>query len=274
MAVAPTPLSTFEVLFTPQLPTGIPVPIQVSQINENVVKGFFLTISNPNNTSYVFTVGFHCNTNPAAPVPERTLAKAIGFIDDGTTAIPATLNVGSVPTDFYVTVTVGARGTVLLGIIPLFFSMMGFVSPAIDCRGWVDITLPPVFKRFGQRPFFFPTAQSNTPVTIIVTPEQRLTFIPRPGDAATAVEAQSAFALPVAGGSSSLSVPPQPHFAFTTKVIAELEVAGAGLEGRVAAVPPVEQFALLSALVAASPAVSGGKRKTEELLHELGFTGG
>lgn len=94
MAVAPTLLSTFEVLFTPQLPSGIPVPSQVSQIDENVVKGYFLTVSNPNPTAYSFNVGLHCNTNPAAPPPERTLAKAVGFIDDGTTAIPANLVAG------------------------------------------------------------------------------------------------------------------------------------------------------------------------------------
>jgi hypothetical protein len=270
MAVAPTLLSTFEVLFTPQLPTGIPVPNVVRQIDEDVVKGYFLTISNPNATGYLFSLGFHCNTNPAMPPPERTLVKAVGFLDDGTTAIPATLSAGTLPTDFFVSVNVAARGTVLLGIIPAFFNSAGFVNPSIDCRGWVDVTLPPIFKRFGR--FFILVPQSADPVPIIVTPEQRLTFIPAPGDAATAVEAQSAFALPVAGGSSSLSVPPQPAFVFTSDELkAAPDKLSARLSEQMAMVPPPERLAMLSALVAASPAVAEGKRKPEEILRELGF---
>ena len=150
--------------------------------------------------------------------------------------------------------------------------MSGFTSPVIDCRGWVDITLPPVFKRVGK--FFILEPQSNAPVTIIATPEQRLTFIPAAGDAATAVEAQSAFALPVAGGSSSLAVPPQPALIFTGNEISELDPASAGVQGQVGLMPPNEQFSLLAALVAAAPMVAGGKRKAEDVLRELGFNNG
>ena len=274
MVVPPTILSTFEVLFTPQLPTGIPVPSQVSTINEYVVKGYFLTLSNPNTKDYLFRIGFHCNTNPTVPVPERTLAKAIGFIDDGTTAIPATITAsGSVPTDFAVNVKVAANG-ILLGIIPLFFGMAGLASPVIDCRGWADITLPPIFKKTGSGPLGILNSvpQSSSPVPIIVTPEQRLTFLPIPGDVPTAVEAQSAFALPVAGGSASLSVPPQPAISiFDNTKLGGLNTLSAGVASMIASAPVDEQFALLSALVSASPAVTGGKRKAEDVLKDLGF---
>ena len=274
MVVPPTILSTFEVLFTPQLPTGIPVPSQVSSINEYVVKGYFLTISNPNAKPYLFRIGFHCNTNPASTVPERTLAKAIGFIDDGTTAIPATIAVSSVPTDFFVNVTVAATGTILLGVIPLFFGMAGLASPVIDCRGWADISLPPIFKKVGSGPFGILSSvpQSSNPVPIIVTPEQRLTFLPIPGDVPTAVEAQSAFALPVAGGSATLSVPPQPAISiFDNTKLGGLDTLSAGVASTIASASVNEQFALLSALVSASPAVTNGKRKAEDVMRDLGF---
>ena len=70
--VPPTLLSNFEVLFTPQFPPGVG-PTTVQAADELAIKGFFLTLSNINNTAFTFEVGFHCNVNPAgAPVAQRT----------------------------------------------------------------------------------------------------------------------------------------------------------------------------------------------------------
>jgi hypothetical protein len=213
MSAPPTLLSTFEVLFTPQLPGPAPAGVAV----ENVIKGYFLTLSNPNATDYRFTLGFHCNVNPMPTPPAvRTLASAVGFIDDGTTAGQLTISSVSA-TAFTASVPVSANGTVLVGVLPLFFNMMGgLVTANIEVRGWVDITLPTTAKivRVGNRFVIESTAQATGPVQIIATPEQRLTFLPQSGAVATAVEAQAAFALPLASGAAAFSVPPQQPFVF------------------------------------------------------------
>jgi hypothetical protein len=205
---APTLVSTFEILFTPQLPPGLG-PSAVQAAVENVVKGYFLTIANINPKAYTFTVGFHCNPTPGSP-SNRTLASAVGFLDNGTAGAALTINTGATADDFAASVTVPAEGTVLIGILPAFFNNSGLVPPTIEVRGWVDITLPALSK--GRPPFvaFGTVAQASAPVGVLLTPEQRLTFLPRAGDAPTAVEAQAAFALPLAKGVGEVFVPPQP----------------------------------------------------------------
>jgi len=205
---APTLVSTFEILFTPQLPPGLgPAPVQAA--DENVVKGYFLTIANINATAYTFTVGFHCNPTPGTPA-NRTLASAVGFLDNGTAGAALTINPGATAHDFSTSVSVPADGTVLIGILPAFFTGTGLADPAIEVRGWVDITLPAL--PIGKPPFvaFGTVAQASAPVAVLLTPEQRLTFLPASGDAPTAVEAQAAFALPLATGIAEVMVPPQP----------------------------------------------------------------
>ncbi len=204
----PSLISTFEILFTPQLPPGLG-PAAVQQEVETVVKGYFLTLSNPNPTAYVFGLGFHCN--PAVGNPsQRTLASAVAFLDDGNTGAPLTLFNGPTPQDFLASVKVAAEGTVLVGILPAFFTKNGLATPNIEVRGWVDITLPALFA--GKPPLnkFFTQPQSSGPVGVLLTPEQRLTFLPQSGEGASVVEAQSAFALPLASGAALLQVPPQP----------------------------------------------------------------
>lgn len=269
-----TLLSTFKALFTPQLPPGLG-PAAVAQADEFVVKGYFLTLSNPNATSDVFDVGFHCNVNPP-PVPAtRTLASAVAFLDDGSTGNPATIVPGVTATDFSVSVTIAANGTVLLGILPLFFTSRGLATADIDCRGWVDITLPALLKftRVGNVGLFRFVPQATGPVSILVTPEQRLTFLPAPGDAATAVEAQSAFALPVATGGSEIKVPPQPGGRILAPVAAaaDLSMSERAALRSLFATSPSAMYAALSALVASSPAVESGETSVEDALAALGY---
>jgi len=176
----------------------------VQTVVENVVKGFFLTISNPNATAYTFSLGFHCNPTPGTPA-ERTLASAVGFIDDGTAGKVLNIVAGATGNDFSASVQVAARGTVLVGILPAFFTNAGLAAPTIESRGWVDITLPALVARFG-----FSQPQATMPVSVLLVPEQRLTFLPVAGDVASAVEGQAAFTLPLATGMAEVQVPPQP----------------------------------------------------------------
>ena len=205
---APTLVSTFEILFTPQLPPGLGPPAVQAEV-ENVVKGYFLTIANPNATAYVFTLGFHCNPTPGSPA-NRTLASAVGFLDNGAAGAPLAISAGATANDFFTSVSVPAEGTVLVAVLPAFFNPNGLAAPTIEVRGWVDITLPALSR--GRRPFvtFGTVAQAAAPVGVLLTPEQRLTFLPTAGDAPTAVEAQAAFALPLAKGVGEVFVPPQP----------------------------------------------------------------
>jgi len=206
---APNLISNFEILFTPQLPpVGFPPPVE--NIVETVVKGYFLTITNQNAAAYTFTVGFHCNTNPSSPPSVRTLASAVAFIDDAQAGVVELVSEGADATDYYANVTIKPNGTVLLGVLPAFFNpgTGTFVTANIEIRGWVDIMLPALRK--GISIFSGFSAQSSVPVSVIVTPEQRLTFLPASGEASSVVEAQSAFALPLATGSAQFLVPPQP----------------------------------------------------------------
>jgi hypothetical protein len=202
----PSLISNFEVLFTPQLPPGFPAAVE--NIVETVVKGYFLTISNISDQAFVFQLGFHCNTNPSPASPTRTLASAVAFLDDQLTGATELFSASSDGTDFYANVTIQAKGTVLLGILPAFFSMATgqFVAPTIEARGWVDILLPALHSGFGYN------AQSPDPVPVIVTAEQRLTFLPASGEPGSVVESQSAFALPLAGGGSEILVPAAPSY--------------------------------------------------------------
>lgn len=205
---APTLVSTFEILFTPQLPPGLGPPAVQAEV-ENVVKGYFLTIANINPTPYTFTLGFHCNPTPGSPA-NRTLTSAVGFVDNGAAGAPLTIDAGATATDFAASVAVPADGTVLVAVLPAFFTNNGLAAPTIEVRGWVDITLPALSR--GRPPFvgFGTVAQASAPVGVLLTPEQRLTFLPTTGDAPTSVEAQAAFALPLASGVGQVFVPPQP----------------------------------------------------------------
>ena len=205
--VPPTLLSNFEVLFTPQFPSGVG-PATVQTADELAIKGYFLTLSNINSSDFTFDVGFHCNVNPGnAPVVQRTLASATAFLDDGTAGVPLAFSTNANGVDFSLRVVIKARSTVLVGVLPQVFLGSTLPTPNVEIRGWTDIRLPALLRpRF---PFIF-LAQSETPVSIIATSEQRITFLPAPADAATAVEAQTAFALPLASGRSELQIPPQP----------------------------------------------------------------
>ncbi len=273
-----TLVSTFEILFTPQLPPGLG-PSQVAKADELVVKGYFLTIANVNTTAYTFIIGFHCNVNPN-PVPsQRTLTSAVGFLDDGTTGTVLTITPGATPTDFSVTVTVAAAGTVLVGILPLFFNSGGLVTPNIECRGWVDITLPALFELVsnGRIKFGSFVPQATAPISVLLTSEERLTFLPAAGAASTAVESQSAFALPPATGAGLVQVPPQPggplNGLATNAVAQAIPNDALPAFGQLAHASPAQLAVLLGTLVAASPAVQAGTLSVEDGLRALGITG-
>ncbi|WP_428491705.1 hypothetical protein [Rhodopila sp.] len=252
--VPPTLLSTFEVLFTPQFPPGLG-PTTVQKADELAIKGFFLTLANINSAPFTFDIGFHCNVNPAGPpVPQRTLANATAFLDDGVTGVPLTFTANPNGVDFSLRVTVNARGTVLVGVLPQIFLGSTLPTANVEIRGWVDLRLPALIKR--HFPFFF-EPQSQFPVPIIATPEQRITFLPLPTDAATAVEAQTAFALPSASGHAELQIPPQPGgpiIVFPKPEQAEISAADARL---LESVSPETLSALMSGVAAGE---SGGRQ--------------
>ena len=139
----------------------------------------------------------------------------------------------------------------------------------------MDVTLPALLKLIGSGPFriFAFVPQSDTPVRVLLTPEQRLTFLPMSGDVKTAVEGQSAFALPSAVGQGLVEVPPQPGgLIFGEDALnADLSKHERQALGRLALMPSHQLGAMLSMLVAASPAVKSGALSTEDALTRLGF---
>ena len=215
---APNLVSTFELLFIPQLPTSlrvgnmtIPVPASVVSIDEIALKGYFLTIANINPNPYVFSLGFHINpANGAAPPSQNSLASALGFIDDGSGGVVLPLNPTTPAIDYHASVKVQANGTALVGILPNFINTMsnppGLATPNIEVRGWVDITLPAV----RGKTILQTVPQASAPVSVLLTAEQRITFLPMAGAPSSTVESQTAFAVPLAGGASEISIPPQP----------------------------------------------------------------
>ena len=210
-------ISHFELVYKPQSP----VPPA-----DTVLQGYFLKISNLEDKELQFQLTFVTSsiTNSDRSLFQNTVA----FVDTpGTNNNSGLFSLvgGLADKSFRLNrfVVVPAHGTALVALLPSDpFAMPGAPPPVpnFECRGYVQLTLPPV-----RRLKFLGEAQSDKPVKVMVTPQHRASYLGANG----AINDQTQSSLPVAGGSAIVHLPPEPPrfvfeppFTFDTDLFREI----------------------------------------------------
>jgi hypothetical protein len=187
-------VSQFELVYKPQSP----VPPR-----DIVLQGYFLEISNLEDKPYSFTLDFV--TSPITDVNRSLFGNTIVFIDvpgiDNQSGIFSLIGaLGAKKFTLNKRFEIPAHGTALVALLPSDpFSMPGGAPPTpnFECRGYVNLRLPAVGPRFNQ------TKQSATPVKVMLTPQNRATYLSEGG----AINDQTQSSLPLAGCSAVVEVP-------------------------------------------------------------------
>lgn len=202
-------VSHFELIFKPQAPgpaTGIAV--------DRVVQGYFLEITNLENKEFLYQVQFVMSP-PSATLPQRSLSgNSIYFVDTppGTDNQSGVLSGALTATIFSLSngfIRIPANGTALLAVLPSVFGSAfdptPLTTPNFEVRGHVVLRLPALFRRFPPLSFFS-VPQSPTPVKVLLTPQNRATFF----SAANAITGQIQSSLPLASGTATNLITPEP----------------------------------------------------------------
>ncbi len=187
-------VSQFELVYKPQSPVP---PADI------VLQGYFLAISNLEGNPYSFTLDFI--TSPITDVNRSLAGNALVFID-----VPGANNqsgvyslTGAVAAKQFSlnkTFEIPAHGTALVAVLPSDpFATPGVVPPTqnFECRGYVNLRLPTVGS------FFRPRKQSATPIKVMLTPQNRATYLSTSG----VINDQTQSSLPLAGGSAIINLP-------------------------------------------------------------------
>jgi hypothetical protein len=242
-------VSSFELLFARQI-AQVPDPgSPVNTVSRRVVQGYFLTLANLEDKAYTYRVELRM-TPQEDPAGAPLFVKRIG-------------NVLSAPGIFssdgdgrYSTrIKLAAHETGLLGVFPptLLAAIGNPSATEYQSRGYVSISLPALATFTGRFSFSF-KAQSKSPVNVLATPDLRGTFLPNnfsAGNVTGDFDFDQTFAtLPVASGSSVLSVPPtQPQPLTVAGATGGLAAVGLDkLDGMLGSLSMEEQAALLQAL--------------------------
>lgn len=201
-------VSQFELVFKPQSPEG---PA------DTVLQGYFLKISNLEGEDLSYRLDF---TTSSITDPDRSLFdNTLVFVDTpGENNAPGQFNlVGDLDAKSFRLnrlVTVPAHGTALVAVLPSDpFALPGCTPPTPDfeCRGYVDISLPAVF-RFVPGPgglgVFQQVAQAEGPVDVLLTPQNRATYLKPDGT----IGAQTQSSLPLADGAGKMAIEPGQPF--------------------------------------------------------------
>jgi hypothetical protein len=196
-------VSHFELADKPQSPAA---PTGAGPV-DSLIQGFFLGIGDLEDTEYRCRVEL-----VAAPVtdPLRSLAgNAVVFVDTpGADNQQGMLNGAITATSFFPTtgfVTVPAKGTALIAVLPSAFGPLPGettppASPDVEVRGSVRLTLPPLVQVTPGTPFprFRFVPQSDRPARVMLTPQNRTTYV----TAAGAISDQTQASLPPASSTA------------------------------------------------------------------------
>jgi hypothetical protein len=248
----PMDVSHFELIWKPQSPAAPSGTTNVATL----IQGYFLEITNLESVAYSYRVELVAT---AVTDPKRSLAgNAIVFIDTpGANNAPGVLNGAITSTSFFPSnglVTIPAKGTALVAILPSAFGPLPgeptpLTAPDFEVRGYVRLTLPATFRRVGD--FFVFGPQSNAPVRVLLTPQNRTTYFSASGT----ITDQTQASLPLASGTAVNSLPPEPgRFfpgAFEIDRLATLELE------RLMPVPTPAMLAGMLAMVDASGDLAG-----------------
>ena len=201
-------VSHFELIFKPQSPAAPTGTVAV----DRVVQGYFLEITNLEAVDYRY--GLEFVISPADPaLPQRDLAgNALVFVDTppGTDNQSGQLSGAPGGTLFRPStgaVLVPAGGTALVAVLPSIFGSAldptPITTPNFEVRGHVRITLPAI-----RRNVFFFQAQAAAPVRVLLTPQNRATYLLADGT----ISDQTQASLPLGEGQAVYAVPPEPSF--------------------------------------------------------------
>ncbi len=199
-------VSQFELVYKPQSPDG---PA------DTVLQGYFLKITNLEEFDLSFRIEFV--TSPISDADRTLFDNAVPFVDtpDTNNSIGNYSLIGQADSKRFrlsPLVPVPACGTALVALLP----SDPFLMPApanFETRGFVKISLPPVFRRIegSQFPFFVLQAQASEPVKVLLTPQSRGTYLEQ---GTGEVKGQTQSTLPLAEGQSQYHVPPEKPFWF------------------------------------------------------------
>ena len=211
-------VSNFELLFKQQAPAA-PADLQNVQ---TVLQGYFLELTNLADTDYEYRLEFVIAAPPPGTTDRqlRSLAgNAVAFVDSAGRDNRRQPFGGDVAdTSFTLptgNVRVPAGGTALVAVLPAAFGSddplapSPNAAPAFEVRGYVRISLPSLLETgsgsdVGRLPPIRIRAQSDEPVPVLLTPQNRATYIAADGTIANQTQAS----LPLAGGQGTVDVPP------------------------------------------------------------------
>ena len=237
-------VSNFELLFKPQSPAA---PDGVAAV-DRVIQGYFLSITNLEEKDFVFSLEFIAPPVPGQPLRSLT-GNALVIVDTpGTNNEFGVLN-GPFGGKRYLpstgNITIPSCATALVALLPSTFGSAvdptPIASPDFEVRGFVRLRLPALRRPgpFGLSSLFF-RPQSDTPVKVLLTPQNRTTYLTADG----AISDQTQASLPTASGAALAEVAPEPGGPlvvvddFTTVRPESLErVDGLSLEERSALLP-------------------------------------
>lgn len=189
-------VSQFEIVFKPQSPVGAA---------DTVLQGYFLEISNLEDVSYRYQLEF---VTSSITDPDRQLAgNTVVLVDRPGSNNAETFALTGAPDgkSFRLNqlVTIPAHGTALVAMLP----SDAFAVPAteqFETRGYVRLTLPPTFQFNPPFNFFF-GPQSDAPVRVMLTPQNRAQYLAADGSGITD---QTQASVPLASGAAVNEIPP------------------------------------------------------------------
>lgn len=206
-------VSHFELIFKPQAPAS-PPGVAV----DRVIQGYFLEITNLEAISLKYRLEFVA-VPPAPATPNaqfRSLAgNTLVFVDTpGNDNQGGFLSGAATASSFFPStglITIAPQSTALVAVLPSAFGATPFDAtplalPNFEVRGYVKISLPALFKKGPGFPRFVRFPQTAAPAKVLLTPQNRATFI----TAANVISGQTQASLPVVGGSAQTVVVPDP----------------------------------------------------------------
>jgi hypothetical protein len=207
-------VSHFELVWKPQSPSA---PTGTAAV-ASVLQGYFLEITNLEPQAYRYSFEFVAAavTDPLRSLAGNTVVfvdtpcvnNTAGFLSGGLSSTTFRPSTGSV--------LIPARGTALIAVLPSAFGVLPFetsplTAPNFEVRGYVRIRLPPIFRPAAGGVIRF-VQQSETPVKIMLTPQNRATYF----DASRAITDQTQASLPLASGAAVNMLPPDQAFIVST----------------------------------------------------------
>lgn len=246
-------VSSFELIFKPQAPSA---PTGTAAV-DRVIQGYFLSITNLEPVAYSYAVSFVA-VPPPAGTPNgvfRSLAgNTLVFVDvpgaDNQQGILTGTPGGSTFRPSTGLIRVPAKATALVAVLPSAFGPVPgdptpLTMPVFEVRGYVEITLPALSRRVPPLPIpFFTVAQSERPVRVLLTPQNRATFLTATG----AISDQTQASLPLATGRAVNAIAPEPGGPLVLSPF-NLERELPPITNLLEAMPEVSRAAMLAALI-------------------------